>query len=250
MDETREQWNEWSDEFQAIWTSDQSDEPPPAVVHYGAGYPADRRLDPLPEIEGADVVELGCGGGQASVGFTRQGAGRVTGVDFASEQLRHASGLRDRYGVDAEFVIGDVTRLPLAEDSFDVAFSTYVLQLVEDLKACLGEAGRVLRDGGTLVFSVPHPFARLFDPESHEPTGSYFETDPERTTVGDLGMEVIEFHRRVSDYHAALTEAGFVVRELLEPGSPDPEHYREHGGQEPELFATVPPTLVIRAARE
>ncbi len=250
MDDSREQWNEWSDEFQAIWTPDQSDELPPATVHYGAGYPEDRRLDPFPQIEGTDVVELGCGGGQASVGFARHGAGSVTGVDFSSEQVRHASRLPDHYGVEADFVVGDVTRLPFADYSFDIAFSAYVFQLVENLQACLGEACRVLRDGGTLVFSVPHPFARLFDPESHEPTGSYFEVGPERTTVADLGMEVIEFHRRVGDYHEALFEAGFAVEELLEPGSRDPEYYRKHGGQEPELFAKVPPTLVFRAVKE
>ncbi|MEF8842082.1 MAG: class I SAM-dependent methyltransferase [Haloarculaceae archaeon] len=247
MEETRDLWNAWSDAFQSAWNADTTDEPPPADVHYGPGWPADERLDHLPDIGDADVVELGCGGGPASVGFARRGAASVAGVDLSTRQLEHARRLAGLCGVDVEFLAGDVTELPFAADAFDLAFSSWVLQMVDDLDACFAEAARVLREGGTLFFAMPHPFYGIFDPETGEIERSYFDSTPERKSIGDLDPEMTVFHHRVADIHRALVDAGFTVEQLFEPGSGDPEDYEEQWSHEPELMATVPPTLAVRA---
>ena len=247
MDETRDLWDAWSDAFQGAWNADTADELPPADVHYGPGWPADERLDHLPEFEGRAVVELGCGGGQASVGFARRGAGRVAGVDFSTRQLEHARRLAGLYGVDVEFLAGDVTDLPLDGDGFDLAFSSWVFQMVGDLEPCFAEAARVLRDGGTLFFAIPHPFYEVFDPETGEIARSYFDSTPERKSIGDLDPDMVVFHHRVAEIHRALVDAGFTVERLFEPGSVDPDDYEEQWSQKPELMAQVPPTLAVRA---
>lgn len=250
MRETRDLWDAWSDDFQAAWNADAGeDELPPAPIHYGPGYPEDERLDLLPDVEGIDVVEVGCGGGQASVGFARRGA-RVVGVDFSTEQLRHAERLRDAYGVEAGFLAGDVTDLPLADDAFDVAFSSWVFQMVADLEACFAEVARVLREDGVFVFAVPHPFYEVFDPETGEIERSYFDATPERKSIGDIEADLTVFHRKVEEIHGTLVDSGFVVERLLEPGSDDPEEYRKQWSHEPDLMANVPPTLVVRAVVE
>jgi len=247
MEETRDLWNEWSDAFQGAWNADTTDELPPADVHYGPGWPEDERLDHLPDFEGRAVVELGCGGGQASVGFARRGAGRVAGVDFSARQLEHGRRLAGLYGVEVDFLAGDVTALPLAEDAFDLAFSSWVFQMVGDLDACFAEAARVLREGGTLLFALPHPFYELFDPEARELDRSYFDPTPERKSIGDLDPEMVVFHHTVGEIHRALVDAGFTVERLFEPGSDDPADYEEQWSYKPELMANVPPTLAVRA---
>src|SRR6056297_900630 len=108
-----------------------------------------------------------------------EGADSVVGVDFSAAQLEHARHLRDHYGVDARFVRGDVTDLPLPDASFDVAFSGWVYQMVPDIEACLAEARRVLRDDGLLVFDVPHPLYERMDPETNTLERSY-HADPQR----------------------------------------------------------------------
>jgi len=116
MKETRDLWDAWSDDFQAAWNADTAEgELPPADVHVGPGVSEDERFDLLPHFEGADVAELGCGGGQASVGFACRGAESVVGVDFSPGQLEHAERLAALYGVDVDFLAGDVTELPLAD---------------------------------------------------------------------------------------------------------------------------------------
>lgn len=248
MKESRDLWDAWSDDFQAAWNAETGDdELPPAPIHYGPGYPEEERLDPLPDLEGTYVVELGCGGEQASVGFARHGAERVVGVDLSTGQLDHATRLREAHGVEVEFLAGDVTALPIEDDVFDVAFSSWVFQQVDDLENCFGEAARVLREDGVFVFAVPHPFYESFDPETRELERSYFDSTIERKSIGDLDPSLVVFHRTIEAYHGALVDAGFVVERLLEPGSDDPTDYREQWSHKPDLMAMVPPTLAFRA---
>jgi SAM-dependent methyltransferase len=242
----RRLWNEWSDAFQALWNADTAEgglppAPCPLTPDADGAHP-----DVVPAPAGVEFVELGCGGGQASVGTAAEGADRVVGVDFSTAQLEHARRLRDCYGVDAQFVAGDVTTLPLADDAFDVAFSGWVVQTIERLDAYLSEARRVLRADGVLGFDVPHPFYECFDPETESIERSY-HAPPRREITIDEGYDanLIVFDRPVSDLHNALVDAGFDVRRVLEPGSDDPEAYDDDplDSNRPSLMATVPRTL-------
>jgi SAM-dependent methyltransferase len=145
------------------------------------------------------------------------------------------------------FLAGDVGDLPLADAAFDLAFSSWVFQMVEDLQEAFAEAARVLRPDGAFVFAIPHPFYEIYDPESREIERSYFDPRPERKSIGDIEADMVVFHRTVAEIHRALAEAGFVVDRLLEPGDDDPERYREQWSHKPGLMALVPPTLVVRA---
>ncbi|NHN61526.1 MULTISPECIES: class I SAM-dependent methyltransferase [Halorussus] len=211
-------WNEWSDDFQALWNANTADgELPPAPSPFAPDAPGGRPADVLPSVEGKDYVELGCGGGQGSVGTAGLGAETVVGVDFSGEQLRHARRLRDFYGADAQFVEGDVTELPFPDDRFDLASSEAVFQMVERLDRALREARRVLRDGGVFVLSVPHPLSENLDDDTGTVEGDYFDPGPREITIDD-GYEstLTVFDRTVADLHNALVDVGFEVRRLVE----------------------------------
>lgn len=238
----RRLWNEWSDDFQAIWTSDTDDgDLPPAPSPFGPDAPGGRQPEILASVEGKSYVELGCGGGQGSVGTARQGAGPVVGVDFSGDQLRHARRLRDQYGVDARFVKGDVTTLPLTDDRFDVASSEAVFQMMEALDPALGEAHRVLREDGVLVLSVPHPLWEALDLEAAAFKHGYLDTGRREITIDEsYESEMVVFDRTVADLHNALVDNGFEVRRLLET-----EHHAAEGtapteSDLPELVWQVP----------
>jgi SAM-dependent methyltransferase len=140
-----------------------------------------------------------------------------------------------------------VTELPFADGAFDLAFSSWVFQMVADLRACFAEVARVLREGGVFVFAIPHPFSEMFDPERKEIERSYFDTEPKRKSIGDIEPDMVIFHRTIGEIHEALVDAGFVVERLLEPGTDDPDEYEEQWSHKPELMMNVPPPLVVRA---
>lgn len=245
--ENRRLWNEWSDDFQALWNVDTSDgELPPAPCPFTSDAPGGSHPEILPSVAGVDFVELGCGGGQASVGTANVGAETAVGVDFSAEQLGHARKLRDLYGVDAQFVGGDVTNLPLAAAEFDVAFSGWVLQMIEDLEGFMTEAHRVLREDGVFVFDLPHPFYEHMDPATGTLARSYHTADRREITIDEeYESKMVVFDRTVGELHNAAVDAGFDVKRILEPGSDDPDDYDDDAfaSNRPELMAQLPRNL-------
>jgi len=203
----------------------------------------------LGDLSGQVAVELGCGGGQDTVGLVRRGAD-VVGVDLTRAQLEHARDLFAEHDVSVPVVEGDITDLPFAADEFDLAYNSYVFQWVPEFRAAVAEAHRVLRPGGRFVFSMPHPFFDLADPETHEIVESYFDTG--RQVVHDGREEypdLVTYRWTVSDVYNALVDAGFDVERLLEPGSSDPGDYEPGpwGNSPPELQAKLPGVLVVAA---
>lgn len=243
--ENRRLWDEWSEDFQALWNANTADgELPPAPSPFAPDAPGGPQPDVLASVEGKDYVELGCGGGQGSVGTAQLGAETVVGVDFSGEQLRHARRLRDFYGVDAQFVTGDVTELPFADDRFDVASSEAAFQMVERLDRALLEARRVLRDGGVFVLSVPHPLYENLDDDAGTVEGDYFDSGPREITIDDdYESTLTVFDRTVADLHNALVDAGFEVRRLVEHRRHEVEENDPADSDLPEVLWDVPQSV-------
>jgi SAM-dependent methyltransferase len=246
MDEkAREWWNGWADRFQEEYGDGEIQ----VGIDWGPGAPTGDDLGLLGELEGTRAVELGCGGAQFGTAVSQQGAD-VTGVDISAAQLAHARENAAAHGQAIELVEASVTDLPLASGTFDLAFSAFAFQWVEDLAACFAEAARVLADGGRLVFSVDHPYYKLLDPETGEFARSYFDPSPRQAYSEELDAEMVIYRRRISETVNLLVDAGFVVEELREPGYADPEAYvSEFGSFDPELMANVPPTVVYAARK-
>jgi arsenite methyltransferase len=102
---------------------------------------------------GDDVLDIGCGAGTDTLVAAQMvaPAGRVIGIDMTPEMLsraRAASAEMEAGNVD--FVEGDVERLPFAAQSFDIAISNGVIDLLADKDAVFSEIYRVLRPGGRL----------------------------------------------------------------------------------------------------
>ena len=240
--ENRALWNEWSDDFQALWNADTAEGGlPPVPSPFAPDAPGGPQPEVLESVAGKAYVELGCGGGQGSVGTAELGAAPVVGVDFSGEQLRHARRLRDLHGVDARFLQGDVTDLPLADDAFEVASSEAVYQMVEDIEGAFREARRVLQEGGVFVVSVPHPLYEILDVETGTFEKDYLGPDRREITIDEAyDAEMVVFDRTVADLHNALVDAGFEVRRLLETRHHRAESEDPEDSDLPELLWKVP----------
>ncbi len=102
---------------------------------------------------GRRVLDAGCGVGYGSLILHEAGAASVTGVDIAQEAVDAAV---RRAGHGAEFILGDVERLELADDSFELAVCFETIEHVRDQDAALNELRRVLVDDGLLFISSPN----------------------------------------------------------------------------------------------
>jgi arsenite methyltransferase len=102
---------------------------------------------------GEEVLDIGCGAGTDTLVAAQMVAptGQVTGIDMTPEMLSRARAAVAEMGAqNVDFVEGDVEKLPFAADSFDVAISNGVIDLIPDKDAVFSEIFRVLRPGGRL----------------------------------------------------------------------------------------------------
>jgi len=128
------------------------DQPSAPAVHAAAVFHA---------VGAKDVLELGAGHGRDALFFAREGF-IIAATDFSPvglAQLRDAAraqGIAERLTT----AVSDVrTPLPLADASVDAVFAHMLLCMAlstEKIHALVGEARRVLRPGGTFVYTVRH----------------------------------------------------------------------------------------------
>lgn len=158
-------------------------------------------------IEPTDsVLSVGCGPGFETAVLAQHvgDAGDVTGVDVNGEVLAEA---RDRCGQlsNVSFQRGDVTALPVADDSFDLAIAKQMLQFVDDVDAALAELRRVLEPGGRVaVVEVARESHVL---HSSDPERMRRANDVYRSARGDRGLG--------TQLASLLPAAGFTVEDVV-----------------------------------
>lgn len=103
-----------------------------------------------------DVLDGGMGPGRLCVELDRRGW-QVSGVDLSAGMVELAR--RRLPQAHERLVQGSIEALPFADGAFDAAAAMGVLEYLDDLPAALRELARVLRPGGLLVVTVPHPLS-------------------------------------------------------------------------------------------
>ena len=88
-------------------------------------------------------------------------------LDLSSKHIEQARKNKDKHGVElASLTCGDARKLPYQNDEFDMVLlmgALYHLQEQQDRLNCIKETYRVLKPGGTAVFSFISRYASLVD---------------------------------------------------------------------------------------
>jgi SAM-dependent methyltransferase len=180
---------------------------------FNAYYERPGTLALLPEVKGKRVLDAGCAAGWYTAWLLDHGA-QVTAVDLSPNMVERT---HQRVGEHARILQADLN-LPLddlTDASFDIVLSSLTLHYLKDWTGVLSEFRRILVPGGTLVFSVHHPFMdfTVFKREN------YFLTelleDEWNTTAGPV--KVYFYRRPLSQIITAVLEAGFLLEKLSEP---------------------------------
>ena len=175
----------------------------------------DTELNPLVQLEepvvrawisaprGLRVADVGCGTGRHAL-WLAEGGAEVDAFDASVGMMAKAREKLAEHGVRFQEHLLPAP-LPVADATYDAVLFALVADHVEQLEAAFCDLRRVLKPGGTLVFTVLHPAmnlrgltARFWDPAD----GSE--------------VRVAAFEHTYADYVMAVLRAGLVVNEIVE----------------------------------
>jgi SAM-dependent methyltransferase len=177
----------------------------------------------LPDVDGLDVIELGCGTAYISSWLARRGA-RPVGIDVSENQLATARSLQAVHDLHFPLLQASAEQVPLADASFDLAISEYGAAIWCDPYRWIPEAARLLRPGGRLIFlgNAALLVLAMTDSDAEGPAGTTLRRDY-------FGMhryewpdeDGVEFHLNHGDWIRLLRSSGFDVEDLIElrPGA-------------------------------
>ena len=192
---------------------------------YGCGSPLP------PALEGATVLDLGCGSGRDTFILSKLVGerGQVIGVDMTPEQLgvaeRHLEHHRRAFGYArgnvrlAAGYIEDLAGAGIASGSIDLVVSNCVVNLSPDKRRVFGEIWRVLKPGGEVYFSDVFAGRRVPAPLREDPVllgeclgGALYIEDFRRILrdVGCLDHRVVSKRRLTLDNPDIERKAGMI----------------------------------------
>jgi ubiquinone/menaquinone biosynthesis C-methylase UbiE len=188
------------DEGYTTWseTYDHPTDPDPDPIQALEGPVMRKLMDELPD---GPVLDAGCGTGRHTAHLVKAGSD-VIGIDANEAMLAQAR----RKLPDVEFRQGDLSKMPVEDASFQSVVCGLAFSHLPELGPAMGELARVLRPGGRVAISAPHPFvtavlgwrAPVFDAEGN-------------------GWEMPEYEHLHGEYIEAFQSAGLAVRQCIEP---------------------------------
>jgi len=171
-------------------------------------------LKGLPDFKSLSYLELGCGDGFILDALHQAGA-KVRGTTYRNRETDY---IRTRDYPEYLQVDGGVDLnkpLPYPDASFDVVYTTEVMEHVEGHRNFITEAGRVLKPGGYLVLTTPN-LHRILSRVHFALSGVHL-TRQELIPWNYPLSRMEEFHHRCADFpllHWLLWQNGLRIQRL------------------------------------
>ncbi|TWT07856.1 class I SAM-dependent methyltransferase [Planococcus sp. CPCC 101016] len=194
------------------------------------------------DLSGLQVLDAGCSAGWYSQQLADKGA-KVTSVDMSPEMVNITKKL---VGDRAEVLCLDLEEpLPFAASSYDMIVSSLTLHYLKNWKVTFSEFSRILKPGGSFIFSIHHPLTDL----QLLKDVYYFSTElivDEWHKEGKT-YEVPFYRRPLSDIFNALLPH-FAIEEVVEPKPTSV--FKEFAPDQYEKLIKIPNFLILKISKK
>jgi len=112
---------------------------------------------------GPSVLEAGSGSAESTFRLANENkhVTEVTVLDYSRRSMALARRNAQIYGVETDFIVGDIHLMPFKPSSFDFVWNMGVLEHFEDPISILKEMKRVAKKGGKMAAIMPFKYAPL-----------------------------------------------------------------------------------------
>jgi SAM-dependent methyltransferase len=206
-----------------------------------------RVVEVLGDLCGLRVLDLGCGEGYMARMLLEGGASEVVGLDISREMISAAklATTNER----AQFSACDLrSGLPTLNGEFDIILAIFLFNYLTDseVSAVMTELSAILRPGGRVVVTIPHPLLphlkrsdasrAVFDFPSERPYLSHDSSSLAGYILDADGeqIEVLAVSRTIESILGAVNLREWRLCQCLELGLPDevvPECFRPLRGE-------------------
>ncbi|NBO31044.1 MAG: class I SAM-dependent methyltransferase [Cyanobacteria bacterium WB6_1B_304] len=145
-------------------------------------------LHHLGNVNGKLLLDLGCGAGENSVYFAKQGAHCIAS-DYAPGMVEVALKLAKLNGVEVEGKVINAMAIDFPDNTFDVVYAANLLHHIPEPTLVIQEIYRVLKPGGKLCF---------WDPLIHNPIINVYRRMATKVRTDDetpLNINLLKFVR-------------------------------------------------------
>lgn len=143
-------------------------------------------LKQLGDLRGKYLLDLGCGAGENSVYFARQGANCVA-ADYSPGMVEVALKLAAANQVQVEGKVVNAMAIDFPDNTFDVVYASNLLHHIPDPTLAIKEMHRILKPGGKACF---------WDPLRHNPVINVYRRIATKVRTEDempLDITIVNF---------------------------------------------------------
>ena len=220
----------------------------------------------LPQVQGLDGLDIGCGEGHNTRLVAGLGA-KMKAIDLSRNLIQAAIEQENKVALGIKYSINSARSVPYDDACFDFVMSTMCFMDFPDQEQAMAEVVRVLKPGGFFQFSITHPATNtpvrywIKDETGRKQAlaiAGYFQQpygEVDEWTFGNAPQKLKEqfdtfriprFQRTLSSWINLVANAGLHIEQMEEP-CPDAEALKKYPR---EYDASLIPMFLILRARK
>lgn len=179
------------------------------------------------DVNGKNILELGCGNGYLSRILAAKGA-RVVSTDISEKMIECALEKEKAKPLGIKYLVRDAANLEdIVKEAFDFALANMCLVDISDINSVFKGVHRVLKQNGFFIFSITHPVFFFCDQKwvtvenenkkyYARAVSRYLSSRAKKYSIWKNGPKLSQYHRALGTYFKHLRNTGFLVAEFHE----------------------------------
>lgn len=188
-----------------------------ALPEYGVQFVTENELHLFGDVKGQTMLEIGCGSGHSLKFQADRSARELWGLDISQKQLENAGRFLAESNYFPKLICAPMeNECGIPKNYFDIVYSIYAIGWATDLENVFHQIASYLKKDGIFIFSWKHPLHGCVIVNEGQLIFNQSYFDEEWHTQMVDGMEIMLPNRKISTYINALTNAGFIIENMVE----------------------------------